>query len=208
MTQKKLIKLGGTLNILTGVLLVLWWLLMGLLLPQAAAKDNFDIIVTHSNWIPINLIGFVAVQMWSLSFFFIFLVKSDKIKIRGIVGFILGEIGIVWYACIQYYETFIWPVVGRQYPEMVKIEGALVFGDTTVLIPLMLSGVFLGLGYILICIDLFKEKIFSKGVIWMLLIGALLFGNGIVIGIRTIGLILFVIAFIKIGFVLIKEAKE
>lgn len=187
---------------------MLWWLLMGLLLPQAAAKDNFDTIVTHSNWIPINLIGFVAVLMWSLSFFLIFLIKSDKIKTRGIVGFILGEIGIVWYACIQYYETFIWPVVGRQYPEMVKIEGALVFGDTTVLIPLLLSGVFLGLGYILICIDLFKEKIFSKGVIWMLLIGALVFGNGIVIGIRTIGLILFVLAFIKIGFVFIKEAKE
>ena len=33
-------------------------------------------------------------------------------------------------------------------------------------------------------------------------------GDGIVIGIRTIGLILFVIAHIKIGFVLLKEAKE
>jgi len=207
MTQNKLIKLGGTLNILTGVLLVLWWLLMGLLLPQTAAKDNFDVIVTHSNWIPINLIGFAAVLIWSLSFFLIFLIKSDKIKIKGIIGFILGEIGIVWYACIQYYETFIWPVVGRQYPEMVKIEGALVFGSNIMIIPLLLSGVFLGIGYILISIDLIKEKIFPKAIVWILLIGVIIFGNGVLIPVRSVGLLFFTIALFRIGVILNKEVK-
>jgi len=207
MNQKKLIKLGGILNILTGLSLILWWILMGLLLPQSAAKDNFDTIVTHSNWIPINIIGFVAVLMWSLSFFLIILIKSDYITKRGIVGFILGEIGIVWFACIQYYETFIWPVVGSYYPEMVEIDGALVFGSNILIIPLLLSGVFLGIGYILISIDFIKEKIFPKAIVWLLLIGVLLFGNGLLIPVRTLGVLFFTIALFRIGCILNKELK-
>ena len=203
MVNKKLIQIGGILSILTGVLMTVWWVLMGILLPQSAAKDNFDVIINHANWIPINIIGFAGALAWSISFFMIFLINSNKLKIRGIVGFIIGEIGIIWFTCIQYYETFIWPVIGKYDPNMIKIDGALVFGDSTLIIPLILSGLFLGIGYVLICIEFLKENIFPKKVIWMLLIGVLVFGNGLIIGIRTIGLLLLVIALFQIGEVII-----
>lgn len=205
MTEKFLARFGGATNIIAGSLLLLWWILMGIMLPQAEAMENFNLIVTHSNWIPINIIGFISVLIFSISLFLLYKIISEQLNKTGFIGFILGEIGIIWFACIQYYETFIWPLVGQLHPELVKIEGALVFGNYLLMVPLIISGLVLGIGYLLFCIDLLKHNIIQRHIVWFLLIGVLLFGNGIMIPIRTIGLILLVYSLIRVGLLQYKE---
>ena len=205
MTEKYLARFGGITSIIAGSLLLVWWILMGIMLPQAEAKESFDVIVTHSNWIPINIIGFMAVLIFAISLFLLYKTISEHLSKTGFFGFILGEIGIIWFACIQYYETFIWPLVGELHPELVKIDGALVFGNSIVMIPLILSGLVLGIGYLLFCIDLLKHNIVPKLVVWFLLIGVILFGNGLIAPIRTIGLILLVYSLIRVGLLQYRE---
>jgi len=108
------------------------------------------------------------------------------------------------FACIQYYETFLWPVVARYNPELLKLDGPLVFGDKLILVPLIISGVMLGLGYIMLGIDLLSNRALPKLAVIMLMFGALVFGNGVVFPIRTLGLLILSSAMIWIGVHLIR----
>ena len=117
MTDKDINRFSGVIHIISGIIFLAWWLSMGLLLPQAEAMENFNVIVTHSNWVPINVIGLIAVMLWSLSFYLQYNSFSKKLSKTGFIGFVSGQIGIIWFACIQYYETFIWPIVGQSHGE-------------------------------------------------------------------------------------------
>ncbi len=192
-------------NIAVGVLLPLWWILMGIGLPVSEAINNFDVLIVHPNWVPINLVGLVGCILWFISVPSFFLYKHEKAGWARFIGTVLVGVGVVLFTCIQYYETFLWPTVAKSNPELVKIEGALVFGAPLIVVPLVISGVVLGVGYIVLGISLFKSRVLPVPTILLLTFGAVIFGNGIVFSIRTIGMLAFVIALIWIGNIMRKS---
>jgi len=188
-----------------GAGLLLWWSSMGAFLPIAESANNWDAMVTHPNWVPVNLLGLAAVIALALGLPGIFIRGARGRGVLGFTGLILAEIGAMLFAAIQYYETFIWPVAGRLHPDLVQIKGPLVFGDTLVIAPLIASGAFLGLGCILLGIALIRSRVFPRFACWMLLFGAPIFANGVLFPIRSLGLLPFAAATIWMGVLLARS---
>lgn len=207
MNEEKLLRLSGFACLLTAILLPSWWVSLGLFLPVKETSENFDLIVIHPNWIPVNIIGLLGTIVWAFSLLGLNLYQWKDSRIFGFIGFVLAEVGIILYACIQYYETFIWPVVAQYNPTLVKFDGALVFGDAVILIPLIISGVILAIGHVLLGIDLLRRRVFPSFIVLMLIIGAVVFGNGVVFSIRTVGIVFFTIAMLYIGSKIYKSNK-
>lgn len=173
--------------------LLIWWILFPALLPVADASQNFQNLVMDSNWIPINLLGLLSSLLLCLGLPGIFIALNENFKMYGYWGLLLACTGLILFTAIQYYETLIWPAAAQVNLELVMTNGALVSGDSAVVAGLLISGIVLGSGYILLGVAALKTSLDKKAAIWLVMIGAVVFGNGIVFPVRTIGLILFVV---------------
>jgi len=168
--------------------MVVWWVAMGTLLPMNQASEGFANIVSHPFWIPVNVIGFVACIAWSLSV----VILNRK---GNELGFILSFVGTIMFAAIQFYETFIWPIIATYNPELLTIKGAMVMGDLRLLVPFVLSGIFILIGYTITGIQLIKRG-FVKWKVIIYFLGAILFANGLIVLIRTLGIFMFAVGLV------------
>lgn len=191
MNKRNLIKISGFFNLAGGIGLLVWWILMPVFLPVGDATANFESLILDSNWLSINIIGLIATIFLTLGFPGFYLNNYEKYNKSGLIGVILATTGLILFTGIQYYETILWPAVARVKPELLQLDGVLVNGDIRVMTGLIVSGAFLGIGYILFGISALKMKAYPKIPVWFLIIGAPVFGNGISFPIRTIGLLLF-----------------
>jgi hypothetical protein len=208
MEIKSIIITESLFSLTGGIGLLLWWFLMPIFLPVAESSNNFQAMILDNNWVFINVIGLVSVIFIALGFPGFYLKEFEKFNKSGFVGIVLATVGLILFACIQYYETLIWPAAAQINPELLKVNGALVSGNNHVVAGLLVSGVFLGLGYILFGISALHTKSFPKLPIWFLIIGAPVFGNGILFPIRTLGLILFSIGTIWLANYIRKVSKN
>ncbi|KAA3631894.1 MAG: hypothetical protein DWQ02_15695 [Bacteroidetes bacterium] len=178
-------------NLVGAIGLLIWWFSMPVFLPVSEATEDFSKMILDTDWIWVNSLGLMAVLLLILgfpSYYFKDFHKYDKL---GLAGLILSILGLVLYACIQYYETLIWPAAGQLNPELIQVEGALVSGNTGVAAGLLISGIILSVGYVLFGISALRNKIHSRIPVWLLIVGAPLFGIGIAFMVRTVGIILF-----------------
>jgi hypothetical protein len=191
MKTKNLIKIEGLFSLIGGIGLLIWWIMMPVFLPIADSANNFKNLILDNNWIVINIIGLISVILLTIGFPGFYIKNYEKFNKLGFVGLILASAGLILYTCIQYYETLIWPAAAQINPELVQVKGALVSGDSIVVAGLLVSGAFLGIGYILFGISALQTKSFSKIPLWFIIIGAPVFGNGIIFPIRTVGILLY-----------------
>lgn len=193
MKTKSIVKAEAILSIIGAIGLIIWWILMPIFLPIADSVDNFKNLILDNNWIIINIIGLFSVLLLTLGFPGFYIKSYERFNILGFIGLILALTGLILYTCIQYYETLIWPAAAQINPELVQVNGALVSGNAIVVAGLFGSGIFLGIGYILFGISALQMKSYSKIPLWFLIIGAPIFGNGILFPIRTVGILLYCI---------------
>lgn len=191
MKTKNIIFAESLFSIIGGIGLLTWWFLMPISLPVAESATNFQAMILDKDWIFVNTIGLISVIFLTLGFPGFYLKEFEKFNKTGYTGVILATVGLILFVCIQYYETLIWPAAAQINPELLKVKGALVSGNSHVVAGLLVSGVFFGLGYILFGISALRTKSFPKLPVWFLIVGAPVFGNGILFPVRTLGLILF-----------------
>ena len=195
---KKLIQLCGLINIIAAILLFGSWCSIGLFMWKEISNQDFVGMVLNPNWIPVNIVYLVANVLLLPSLIGLYLKQVENAGRWGLIGFLLSVIGVTWYACITYYEAFFWPVIAAHAPNVFKMVG---FSPTNKLIlgAFLLSGIFWSLGYIIIGITTIRSGHFAKWAGVLFTVGAVLFGFGMVIPIRTIGVLLFSIGMIRIG---------
>ena len=191
MKTNKQIGILLSLNIAGSVGLLIWWCLFPVVLPIGESSENFQNLILDANWTALNLIGLVSCLLLCLGLPGIFLAHYKHFKMSGFIGLLLACTGLVLFTSIQYYETFIWPAAAEVHPEMVQAQGVLVSGHTLVVGGLLVSGIILGAGYILFGIASLCSKMYPAIPIWFLMLGAVLFGNGILFPVRTMGLLFF-----------------
>jgi hypothetical protein len=207
MKINRIVKTEALLSILGSLGLLIWWFLMPTLLPISDSAENFKNLILDDNWIAVNMIGLISTLLLTLGFPGFYLKNHKKFNGLGFPGLIISSVGLILFTCIQYYETLLWPAAAKVNPELIQVGGALVSGNTGVVAGLLVSGVFLGIGYILFGISALQTKLYPKTPIWFLIIGAPVFGNGIVFPVRTVGLILFCIGTIWVSRHIIKDEK-
>lgn len=184
-------KFTGYLSFIGAIGLLVWWFLMPIFLPVADASDNFQNLILDDNWVPINMVGLISTLLLTIGFPGFYLKHNEQFNKLGFYGLIIALIGLILFTSVQYYETLLWPAAAKINPELLQVKGVLVSGDSGVVAGLITSGAFLGIGYILFGISALQTKAYPKIPLWLLIIGAPVFGNGIAFPIRTVGLLLF-----------------
>jgi hypothetical protein len=191
MKTEKIVRTTALFSLLGAIGLLVWWFSMPVFLPVSLSATHFQELILDRDWIPVNLVGLISTLLVTLGFPGFYLAKHNEFKRPGFMGLVLAGTGLILFTGIQYYETLLWPAAAKVNPDLLQVQGALVSGDTGVLAGLLVSGVFLGIGYILFGIAALRTRVFPKLPTWFLLVGAPVFGNGIVFPVRTLGLILF-----------------
>ena len=200
----------GTLLGAGAVLLILWWFATGILLVNSS---NFADSIMHPAWLPINIPGLLACILICLGLPTLLQTGSVASQVSDVEqkyserslrwsgrfgrwGLFTSQTGLILFASVQYYETFLWPVAAKYDKKLVESGGKLVFGDILVAAPLLASGLILTLGFLFLLLYL-KRKDGERAWPWTLFAGALLFGSGLIAPVRTLGLLLFAGALIR-----------
>jgi len=66
----------------------------------------------HNSWVGVNSIALVASLLLSLGLIGLYAKLHARGGILGPIGFILAFFGSVLYVCLQFDETFTWPIIG------------------------------------------------------------------------------------------------
>ena len=197
----KFTRICGITNMICAILLFLSWFSIGIFMWDEISNQNFSAMVQNSAWIPVNIFYLIATVLLLPGIIGLYLQQSEKFGNWGLIAFFVTIIAILWYTCIQFYETFFWPLIATESPSLFKAVG---FSPSNKLIytQLMLSAIPWAVGYILLGIFTYRSNWIAKWAVIIFTLGALLFGIGMAFPIRTLGVILFCIGLIKYGIVL------
>lgn len=204
--MKLFMKFAGVTNWLCAILLLLSWCSIGLFMWAEISSQDFSAMVQNPAWIPINIFYLIATLLLIPGTIGLYNHLGDKTGKLGLWGFLLTLLGIVWFTCIQFYETFFWPVIASESPALFQAVG---FSPTNSLIRIqyLLSGAPWLIGFILIGVATFKSGLVAKWAAVIFIVGAALFGVGMAFPLRTLGVILLCIGLFKIGTALRKLAS-
>jgi len=189
----------GFSNILCALLLFVSWFSIGILMWNEISSQNFSAMVQNPAWIPVNVFYLIATILLIPGIFALYIKQAEKGGTLGLVSFWITILAIVWYTCIQFYETFFWPIIAAESPLLFQAVG---FSPSNNIIfsQLMLSAIPWAVGFILLGMITMKTKVVAKWTVWIFTIGALLFGVGMMFPIRSIGVVLFSYGLVKYGY--------
>ena len=209
MNNAKLIRWGGFLNIVICVLFLLWWGLMALIVVSSGTLNITTLELVRQNGYQIqSIIGLVACILAPIGMMGLYLPYTEKVGKLGLIGFLLSCMGVILYGCMQYDEKFTWPILAVKAPALLEAGG--LFSNVAYLSIFILMGIVFALGFILFGIANWRARVFPRWAVIFFTVGAVLFGIGMAIPIRTLGLVLWVIGWGWMGYLLWKEkaAKE
>lgn len=208
MSQTKLIRMSGILLLVSGILLLVWWILMGVLLPSTTKEIQLVNLVLNKGWLFVNLIGLIGMLLLPLGLVGLYYKQHEKVGIMGLIGFIFAFLGTILYICVQFEETFMWPIIAANFPKLLEAKGP-IFTNNIFSTTYIIMGVLFIVGFILISAVSILKAILPRIASVFLLIGAILFGAGMFIPlvIRTIGITLFSISLCWLGFAVFRDTK-
>ncbi len=192
MPYTKMIRWSGLLNSFISVLLLIWWCLLGAIL---VASGNLSLptvaLVRLHGYQLISLLGLLACVLAPLGLVDLYLPYAEKVGKMGLAGFLLSVCGVILYAAMQYEETFSWPILAVKAPAVLGSAGGLM-SDPAYLAEYLVMGISFSLGFILLGLALRRCQSFPTWAVLCFTIGAPLFGIGMAVVIRSLGLLLWV----------------
>jgi hypothetical protein len=204
MDYPRLIRWSGVLNITTSVLFLLWWVLMGIIVISSGNLEISTLELVRLNGYQLqSIIGLIACVIAPIAIMGLYLPNAKKVGKLGLIGSILSCVGITLYGCMQYDETFTWPVLAVKAPELLETGGLM--SDTALLFIFIFMGIILALGIILLGIANWRAKVYPRWAVVLFTVGATLFAIGMAVMVRTIGIALWVIGWGWMGYLQWKE---
>jgi len=192
--------------VISGILLITWWILLGISQVFSNSGDSLSQLVQSSNWIPINIIGLIAALFLVIGLMRILFEEESSSGLLGFLGVVLSIFGVVLFTAVQFEETFVWPLLAKHSDNLLEYNGPM-FTNLSWLSIYIIMGVLFALGFIFIALHSLRRNIFPRIPSVLMMIGALTFSGGLYVPlmIRTIGLIFLSISFIWIGFFKLKN---
>ena len=160
--------------------------------------QDFSAMVQNPAWIPVNVFYLVATILLIPGIVALYVKQAQKSEILGVVALWITVLAIVWYTCIQFYETFFWPIIAAESPSLFQAVGFSP-SSNTIYVQLMLSAIPWAIGFILLGIVVVKTELIARWTVRLFTIGALLFGVEMIFPIRSVGVILFCYGLIRYG---------
>ncbi len=206
MITKKFFRITGLANIISAVCLLLFWFLYAILLPINEVPANYHLLILDPDWLLVNglgVIGFILVLVGILGIFF---KQFNELTELGMFAFLITIVGVVLYNAGMYYETFIWPILAVSDPNLVTLSTGPIYSNPIFFMMQILSGSIFSIGFIIFGYSTYKTNTFSKWAILLLVIGVFLFIPGFFpYLVRTVGIVVYAIGLIWVGYTLIKQ---
>jgi hypothetical protein len=201
MNYNKLTRWGGILNIVISALFLLWWVLMGVITVSSGTLSPTTLESVRLNGYQLySLIGLIACILAPIGFMGLYLPLAEKVGKVGLSGFLLSSIGVSLYGAMQYDETFTWPVLAVKAPALLGAGGLM--SDAAYMFIFLFMGLVLAVGFLLFGLAIGRSRAFPRWAVLCFAAGGILFGIGIAIPIRTLGLILMVAGWGWMGYLL------
>ena len=194
----------GWLPIISAGLLLTFWIFFAVFLPMTEPYINW---VMDDDWIWINTIGFIGSTLGILALYTIYF----KIGSRGFLDRIalgLTIFGITILSSILFFESFILKGVALENKNLIDLNGSFYTFQPFKLASLI-GGLLFSFGMTLLGVLMIKKRTFKRWSLLLLTIGSPLFGIVLVPGnLRLLGVLLYSIAFIAIGFQMLKRKND
>ncbi|MCG3252892.1 MAG: hypothetical protein KAX09_03520 [Candidatus Heimdallarchaeota archaeon] len=107
MMNKNFLRITGVANIVSAVLLLLFWFLYAILLPLNEVPTNYHLLILDTNWLLVNILGVFGFVLALVGILGLFFKQYNELTWYGVVGFLITFVGQVFYNAGIYYETFI-----------------------------------------------------------------------------------------------------
>jgi hypothetical protein len=209
MKKESISKVFSIMLVLSGFLLIIWWILVGISQMSSGSGSSLSQIVQTPAWVPINLIAVVASLLLILGLMRILFEDSADLGLLGFLGFIICIIVVTLFTAMQFDETFVWPLLATHADSLLEIKGPM-FTNPAFFAAYIIMGIFFIVGFVFIAVQSLRRAIFPKIPSILIIIGAPIYGGGLYVPMiaRTIGLILLGISFIWIGFFKMKNLES
>ena len=196
----QLIRWDGMISMVTGGLLMVWWIMVATLLPTLDPTVGLLDIVEESAWLPFSLPGMVAAILLPGVIVSLYMAQKGMVSKSGQVGFYLALLGSVMFAWVQVEQTLVWPRIVDEAPQLVDYSLPLL-GDIRFDVIYWPAHVLLAVGLLLFGRSTAKAGVFPKWAGHLLWFGGLTFGiSGIVMGLRFLSIVTFGPALIWMGY--------
>ena len=196
----QLIRWDGMISMVTGGLLVVWWILVATLFPTIDPTVGIVDIVGESTWLPFSVPGAVAAILLPGVIVSLYMAQKGMVSKAGQVGFYLSLVGSVMFAWVQIEQTFVWPRIVEEAPNLVDYSFPLL-GNNQFDFIYWPAHLLLAVGLLLFGQATVKAGVFPRWAGHLLWFGGLTFGiSGIVLGLRFLSIITFGPALIWMGF--------
>ena len=196
----QLIRWDGMISMVTGGLLVVWWILVATLFPTIDPTVGMVDIVGESTWLPFSLPGAVAAILLPGVIVSLYMAQKGMVSKAGQVGFYLSLVGSVMFAWVQLEQTFVWPRIVEEAPNLVDYSFPLL-GNNQFDFIYWPTHLLLAVGLLLFGRATVKAGVFPRWAGHLLWFGGLTFGiSGIVLGLRFLSIITLGPALIWMGF--------
>jgi hypothetical protein len=207
MKKESIENVFSTMLVISGCLLILWWILLGV--SQAVGNGGASLLqlAQSGTWVPVNIIGLVALLLLVFGIMGILIRDYSNLGAFGFSGVIISTIGVILFTSLQFDETFVWPLLATYADTLLEIKGPM-FTDPGFFTAYIIMGLLFIVGFVFIAIQSLRRNIFPKVPGIFLIIGTPVFAGGLFVPVivRTIGLILMSVAFIWIGFFNLKRS--
>ena len=171
----QLIRWDGMIGMITGALLLVWWIPVSTILPRLNADIDLLGTVGNSNWFLFNVPGLVAAILLPGVIVSLYIAQKGVITKAGQVGFYLALLGSVSFAWVQLEHTLVWPTLVEEAPQLVDLNGPM-FSAIPFAVIYWLAYALLGIGLLLFGRTTVKAGVFPKWAGHLLWFGGILFG--------------------------------
>ena len=171
MNTKNAIKnFGGYSHIIGGICVALAYTLH----PHHQSAE----IVSGQFWLIIHILFTLSLLTGIFGLFGLFNLHIRNIRWSGFIGFILAVTSLIGIFGLNYFETFINPVLALESPDFVNKYGAgTEIGLVAYVFPL--SGLLFLFGYLFLCFDLLIANTLNRYIVVLTMVGTFVFGMGL-----------------------------
>ena len=203
MVETDFIFSSAILNLVSGILLLVYWYAFAIFMPYSKLSDTLAILVENQNWIWINSLGALGALCGLLGQAGIFIFQIDQTSWVSSVGFFIAVAGTTLLLGTMLWESVLWPILVKHDRNLLSFQGP-IYTSKTFFPFFVVAGLIYSLGYILVGMGIIQAGILPKLTGYFLAIGAPVFGVGSMFGKfqvypRTLGVTLMSAGLIWIG---------
>lgn len=203
MRKRSITGVLGTFLSLAGILLIVWWILLGLSQLSASSGASLAAMAMTPLWLPANIVGIIATVLLVVGLSAFFTRAAPDSDTLGFLATTVSMAGVLLFGALQFDETFVWPVLAQDAPMLLEPGGPML-GAPPFFAAYVSMGVLFAAGFILLTAHSIRRAALPLVLNLLLVFGALLFAGGVLVpvAVRTAGVLIFGGALIWAGLVI------